>query len=265
MPDKIRLLPDTVASQIAAGEVVNRPASVVKEMMENSVDAGATAITVSYRNGGKELIKVIDDGEGMSPLDARMAFDKHATSKITRIEDVYALHTFGFRGEALASIAAIAHVELTTRRPEDELGTQLVVEGSRFQSQENVVAPVGEPVRGEKSLLQRTGPTPGSGQEYDRTASYRRRVQAGGHVSSGDVVLALRGGCSGVHAPSFGTQAANRGSCRKARRRQSAGSGNRDVAGENHRFRRKAFVQQADQPRAVHVRERPVLQEPLFS
>ena len=143
MPDKIRLLPDTVASQIAAGEVVNRPASVVKEMMENSVDAGATAITVSYRNGGKELIKVIDDGEGMSPLDARMAFDKHATSKITRIEDVYALHTFGFRGEALASIAAIAHVELTTRRPEDELGTQLVVEGSRFQSQENVVAPVG--------------------------------------------------------------------------------------------------------------------------
>ena len=110
MPDKIRLLPDTVASQIAAGEVVNRPASVVKEMMENSVDAGATAITVSYRNGGKELIKVIDDGEGMSPLDARMAFDKHATSKITRIEDVYALHTFGFRGEALASIAAIAHV-----------------------------------------------------------------------------------------------------------------------------------------------------------
>ena len=143
MPDKIRLLPDTVASQIAAGEVVNRPASVVKEMMENSVDAGATAITVSYRNGGKELIKVIDDGEGMSPLDARMAFDKHATSKITRIEDVYALHTFGFRGEAMASIAAIAHVELPTRRPEDELGTQLVVEGSRFQSQENVVAPVG--------------------------------------------------------------------------------------------------------------------------
>ena len=125
MPDKIRLLPDTVASQIAAGEVVNRPASVVKEMMENSVDAGATAITVSYRNGGKELIKVIDDGEGMSPLDARMAFDKHATSKITRIEDVYALHTFGFRGEALASIAAIAHVELTTRRPEDSLARNI--------------------------------------------------------------------------------------------------------------------------------------------
>lgn len=143
MADKIRLLPDTVASQIAAGEVVNRPASVVKEMMENAVDAGATSVTVSYRNGGKELIRVIDDGEGMSPVDARMAFDKHATSKITRIEDVYALHTFGFRGEALASIAAIAHVELTTRRREDELGTRLVIEGSRFQEQETVVAPAG--------------------------------------------------------------------------------------------------------------------------
>lgn len=143
MSDKIRLLPDTVASQIAAGEVVNRPASVVKEMMENAVDAGAAGITVSYRNGGKELIKVIDDGEGMSPIDARMAFDKHATSKITRIEDVYALHTFGFRGEALASIAAIAHVELTTRRHEDEIGTKLVIEGCRFQCQESVVVPKG--------------------------------------------------------------------------------------------------------------------------
>lgn len=143
MSDKIRLLPDTVASQIAAGEVVNRPASVVKEMMENAVDAGASSVTVSYRNGGKESVRVIDDGEGMSPVDARMAFDKHATSKITRIEDVYSLHTFGFRGEALASIAAIAHVELTTRRREDELGTRLVMKGSRFQSQEAAVAAPG--------------------------------------------------------------------------------------------------------------------------
>lgn len=143
MSDKIRLLPDTVANQIAAGEVVNRPASVVKEMVENAVDAGASSITVSYRNGGKEFIKVIDDGEGMSPIDARMAFDKHATSKITCIDDVYALHTFGFRGEALASIAAIAHVELTTRRGGDELGTKLIIEGSRFQSQDSVVATQG--------------------------------------------------------------------------------------------------------------------------
>lgn len=143
MSDKIRLLPDTVANQIAAGEVVNRPASVVKEMMENAVDAGATSVTVQYRGGGKELIRVVDDGEGMSPVDARLAFDKHATSKITKIEDVYALHTFGFRGEALASIAAIAHVELTTRRREDELGTKIIIEGSRFQCQEVCTAPPG--------------------------------------------------------------------------------------------------------------------------
>lgn len=143
MADKIKLLPDTVANQIAAGEVVNRPASVVKEMMENAVDAGARSVTVSYRNGGKELIRIIDDGEGMSPIDARLAFDKHATSKITNIDDVYRLHTFGFRGEALASIAAIAHVELLTRRREDELGTRLIIEGSRFQCQEMAVAPVG--------------------------------------------------------------------------------------------------------------------------
>ncbi len=143
MADKIKLLPDTVANQIAAGEVVNRPASVVKEMMENAVDAGARSVTVSYRNSGKELIRIIDDGEGMSPIDARLAFDKHATSKITGIDDVYRLHTFGFRGEALASIAAIAHVELLTRRQDDELGTRLIIEGSRFQCQEMAVAPVG--------------------------------------------------------------------------------------------------------------------------
>ena len=143
MSDKIRLLPDTVANQIAAGEVVNRPASVVKEMMENAVDAGAQSITVQYRAGGKELIRVIDDGEGMSPIDARLAFDKHATSKITRIEDVYSLHTFGFRGEALASIAAIAHVELVTRQRNEELGTKIIIEGSRFQCQEVCTAPQG--------------------------------------------------------------------------------------------------------------------------
>ena len=143
MSDKIRLLPDTVANQIAAGEVVNRPASVVKEMMENAVDAGARSVTVQYRSGGKELIRIIDDGEGMSPVDARLAFDKHATSKITRIEDVYSLHTFGFRGEALASIAAIANVELVTRRHEEELGVRIIIEGSRFQCQEVCTAPAG--------------------------------------------------------------------------------------------------------------------------
>ena len=112
MADKIRLLPEVVANQIAAGEVVNRPSSVVKEMMENALDAGATSVKVNFRDGGKDLIQIVDDGCGMSPIDARMAFDRHATSKIGAVEDIYALHTFGFRGEALASIAAVAQVEI---------------------------------------------------------------------------------------------------------------------------------------------------------
>ena len=120
MADKIRLLPEVVANQIAAGEVVNRPASVVKEMMENAIDAGATSVKVNFRDGGKDLIQIVDDGCGMSPIDARMAFDRHATSKIGAVEDIYALHTFGFRGEALASIAAVSQVELRTRQAGDE-------------------------------------------------------------------------------------------------------------------------------------------------
>jgi DNA mismatch repair protein MutL len=105
---KIRVLPDCVANQIAAGEVVGSPASVVKEMTENAVDAGASMVTVNFRADGRELVQVIDDGEGMTPADARLAFDKHATSKITSLEDIYELQTFGFRGEALPSIAAVA-------------------------------------------------------------------------------------------------------------------------------------------------------------
>ena len=132
------LLPEIVANQIAAGEVVNGPANVVKEMMENSLDAGATSVSVNYRNGGKDLIQIIDNGKGMSSVDARMAFDRHATSKIRSIEDVYALHTFGFRGEALASIAAVAEVELRTRREEDELGTLTEISGGTFRSQKPV-------------------------------------------------------------------------------------------------------------------------------
>ena len=132
------LLPEIVANQIAAGEVVNGPANVVKEMMENSLDAGATSVSVNYRNGGKDLIQIVDNGKGMSNVDARMAFDRHATSKIRSIEDVYALHTFGFRGEALASIAAVAEVELRTRREEDELGTLTEISGGTFRSQKPV-------------------------------------------------------------------------------------------------------------------------------
>lgn len=143
MADKIRLLPEVVANQIAAGEVVNRPASVVKEMMENAIDAGARCVKVNFRDGGKELIQIVDDGCGMSAIDARMAFDRHATSKIRSAEDIYSLHTFGFRGEALASIAAVAQVELRTRQADDEMGTEVEIHGGQFIGQKAVMCPVG--------------------------------------------------------------------------------------------------------------------------
>ena len=133
MADKIRLLPEVVANQIAAGEVVNRPASVVKEMMENAIDAGATEVKVNFRDGGRDLIQIVDNGCGMSPVDARMAFDRHATSKIRSVEDIYALHTFGFRGEALASIAAVSQVELRTRQEGDEVGTRTEINGASWR------------------------------------------------------------------------------------------------------------------------------------
>ena len=141
--NRIKLLPEIVANQIAAGEVVNAPSNVVKEMMENSIDAGAKCVKVNYRAGGKELIQIIDDGVGMSAIDARMAFDRHATSKIESIEDVYRLHTFGFRGEALASIAAVSEVELRTRREEDEIGTLTMMSGGEYRSQTPVSCPKG--------------------------------------------------------------------------------------------------------------------------
>lgn len=139
----IQLLPDHVANQIAAGEVVQRPASVVKELMENAVDAKATDIKLVIKDAGKTLIQVIDNGHGMSPYDAKMCFARHATSKIRQAEDLFDLHTKGFRGEALASIAAIAHVELKTRRDDDELGTHLVMEGSKFTTEDVAVTPKG--------------------------------------------------------------------------------------------------------------------------
>lgn len=141
--DLIHLLPDSVANQIAAGEVIQRPASVVKELVENSVDAGATSIQVRLTDAGRTNIQVIDNGKGMSETDARMAFERHATSKISNPSDLFALHTFGFRGEALASIAAVAQVELRTRREEDELGTVIRMAGSKLESQEVEMCPVG--------------------------------------------------------------------------------------------------------------------------
>ncbi|WP_116789250.1 DNA mismatch repair endonuclease MutL [Flavobacterium psychrotrophum] len=143
MSSIIQLLPDHVANQIAAGEVVQRPASVVKELLENAVDAGSTEIKLIVKDAGKTLIQVIDNGKGMSVTDARLCFERHATSKIRHAEDLFSLHTKGFRGEALASIAAIAHVELKTRQDQDELGTHLVIEGSKFTSQEVAVLPRG--------------------------------------------------------------------------------------------------------------------------
>ena len=138
MSDIIQLLPDHVANQIAAGEVVQRPASVVKELLENAIDAGATDIKLLIKEAGKILIQVIDNGKGMSVTDARMCFERHATSKIRKAEDLFSLHTKGFRGEALASIAAIAHVELKTKQEQQELGTAIKIEGSKIISQDFV-------------------------------------------------------------------------------------------------------------------------------
>ncbi len=146
MTDIIQLLPDHVANQIAAGEVVQRPASVVKELLENAIDADATEIKLIIKGAGKILVQVIDNGKGMSVTDARLSFERHATSKIKSAEDLFQLNTKGFRGEALASIAAIAHVELKTKRTGDELGTSIEIEGSTVKSQEVSVIPTGTSV-----------------------------------------------------------------------------------------------------------------------
>lgn len=143
MSDIIHLLPDSVANQIAAGEVVQRPSSVIKELVENSIDAGATQVQVIVEDAGKSLVQVIDNGKGMSETDARLAFERHATSKISEAKDLFALRTMGFRGEALASIAAVAQVELRTRAADKDLGVSIVIEGSRVVDQQPVNCPVG--------------------------------------------------------------------------------------------------------------------------
>ncbi len=143
MPDLIKLLPDSVANQIAAGEVIQRPASVVKELMENSVDAGGTKISVIIKDSGKTLIQVIDDGSGMSETDARLSFERHATSKISSARDLFAISTKGFRGEALASVSAVSMVELKTRKKGTETGTLVVINGSRVEAQEPCSCPEG--------------------------------------------------------------------------------------------------------------------------
>lgn len=143
MPDIIQLLPDHLANQIAAGEVIQRPASAVKELIENAIDAGADLIQLVLKDAGKELVQVIDNGKGMSPMDARMSFERHATSKIRKIEDLFQIRTMGFRGEALASVAAVAQVVLKSRQVGEEIGTNIVIESSEIQQQEPVACPVG--------------------------------------------------------------------------------------------------------------------------
>jgi|SRR5690554_1288246 len=143
MPDIIQLLTDSVANQIAAGEVVQRPASAVKELLENSIDAGASDIQLIIKNSGKTLIQVIDNGKGMTETDARLALERHATSKITKVEDLFALKTMGFRGEAVPSIAAVSQMEIKTKTEDSELGTHLILEGSEVKSQEVCQCPIG--------------------------------------------------------------------------------------------------------------------------
>src|SRR5918992_1919614 len=140
---KIRVLSDHVANQIAAGEVVERPASVAKELVENSIDAGARRVSVDVEAGGRRLLRVADDGSGMSRDDAVLAFERHATSKISRAEDLDAIATLGFRGEALASIASVARVELVTKTEEDGAATRVVIEGGRIRDVKDAAHPVG--------------------------------------------------------------------------------------------------------------------------
>ncbi|MDO4723039.1 DNA mismatch repair endonuclease MutL [Porphyromonas circumdentaria] len=143
MSEIIRVLPESIANQIAAGEVIQRPASVLKELVENAIDAGATQIRIEVEEAGRALLRVSDNGSGMSPMDARMAFERHATSKISSVEDLFSLNSMGFRGEALASIASVAQVELITRRASDEMGTMLCLNGSEVISSKPTAAPVG--------------------------------------------------------------------------------------------------------------------------
>ena len=143
LSDIIHLLPDSLANQIAAGEVVQRPASVVKELLENSTDAESTEIKLIVKDAGRTLIQVIDNGKGMSELDARMCFERHATSKLNNSEDLFNIHTYGFRGEAMASIAAVSQVELKTRREQDELGHVIKIAASEVKEQEADVVPAG--------------------------------------------------------------------------------------------------------------------------
>ena len=190
MSDLIQLLPDAIANQIAAGEVVQRPASALKELLENAIDAGASKIQVIVKEAGKQLIQVVDDGRGMSPTDARMSFERHATSKIRNSQDLFSIRTFGFRGEALASIAAVAQVELKTRQESEELGTLIQIEGSEVKKQEPIATTPGTSVAMKNLFFQCPCPTKFSQIQSGRDAAYRGGISAGGFVLSGNRIHA---------------------------------------------------------------------------
>jgi len=174
MSNIIKLLPNSVINQIAAGQVVHRPASVVKEMMENAIDAGATELKVNFRDGGLELMTISDNGRGMSPEDARLAFERHSTSKIGKVEDLYALTSFGFRGEALASIAAVAEVEVITREATSHLGTKISISGGKFLGQESVAAQPGTMFRVSNLFYN----TPAQRRFLDKSSTEERHITA---------------------------------------------------------------------------------------
>ena len=145
--NNVKILPESLINKIAAGEVVERPASVVKELLENAIDAGATEVQVSIKNGGKDLISILDNGCGMNESDAQLAVERHATSKIINEEDLFRIQTLGFRGEALASIAAISHIEINTKLTKNELGTRMIIEGSKVISQEDCACSNGTSIK----------------------------------------------------------------------------------------------------------------------
>ncbi|GHU99650.1 DNA mismatch repair protein MutL [Bacteroidia bacterium] len=174
MSNIIKLLPNSVINQIAAGQVVHRPASVVKEMMENAIDAGATDVKVNFCEGGLEMMTIVDNGRGMSPEDARLAFERHSTSKIGNVEDLCSLSTFGFRGEALASIASVAEVEVITREESGQLATRIAISGGKFVSQESVNAPAGTQFRVRNLFYN----TPAQRRFLDKSSTEERHIMA---------------------------------------------------------------------------------------
>ena len=211
MSDIIQLLPDAVANQIAAGEVIQRPASVVKELVENALDAGATEITINIKDAGKTLIQISDNGCGMSPTDARMAFERHATSKIKNANDLFCIRTMGFRGEALASIAAIADVELRTKKVEDELGTVYPYYWFRSKNPGTGRRKQWHKFSDQKPVFQCSGPPEIFESQFNRIKAYYLGSSAGGAAQSRNPLFAHPQRNTGLRTPGGQLPQADRG------------------------------------------------------